>query len=61
WRLAHHHLAKLEVGQRTYYEKLLGEVMSEVNKPPAHLRIEQQGQFAIGYYHQRHALFQRRS
>lgn len=60
-RLANHHLAKLPVGQRTYYEKLLGEIMNEVTDFPAHLRIEQQGQFAIGYYHQRQALFQKRS
>lgn len=59
-RLSNHHLGKLSTGQRIYYEKLLGDVMDEVPSFPAHLRIEEQGQFAIGYYHQRQALFQKR-
>lgn len=60
-RLSTHHLGKLSVGQRTFYEKLLSEVMSEVQGFPAHLSIEQQGLFAVGYYHQRQSLFQKKS
>jgi CRISPR-associated protein Csd1 len=59
-RLSTHHLGKLAGGQRTYYEKLLGEVMEAVQGFPAHLPIEQQGLFAVGYYHQRQALFQKK-
>lgn len=55
-RLTNHHQGKLSHGSRTFYEKLLGDVMEGVEGFPAHLRIEQQGQFAIGYYHQRQAL-----
>ena len=52
-RLKNHHLAKLEnSGLRIFYEKLLSEIMSDINDFPAHLRLEDQGRFAIGYYHQ---------
>ncbi|MGV8038606.1 MAG: type I-C CRISPR-associated protein Cas8c/Csd1 [Thermoanaerobaculaceae bacterium] len=52
-RLSKHHLASLEnVGERVNFEKLLGEIMSAIKDFPAHLRLEDQGRFAIGYYHQ---------
>ena len=63
-RLKNHHLAKLESAkQLTFYEKLLGEIIyQDANKPgiaafPAHLSLEEQGQFAIGYYHQKQDFF----
>lgn len=57
-RLKNHHLAKLSSkGEVVYFEKLLGEVMSHVNDFPAHLDLQEQGRFAIGYYHQRQAFF----
>jgi CRISPR-associated protein Csd1 len=52
-RLKNHHLAKLEnAGRRVNFERLIGEVMSSVSDFPPHLRLEDQGRFAIGYYHQ---------
>jgi CRISPR-associated protein Csd1 len=52
-RLKNHHLAKLEnPGRRIYFERLLGEIISEVPEFPAHLSLDDQGRFAIGYYHQ---------
>ena len=52
-RLTNHHLAKLETrGRRKFFEKLLGEIMNGVADFPAHLWLEDQGRFAIGYYHQ---------
>ena len=52
-RLSKHHLASLEnVGERINFEKLLGEIMDGINEFPAHLRLDDQGRFAIGYYHQ---------
>jgi CRISPR-associated protein Csd1 len=56
-RLNQHHLAKLATGSRIYYDKLLGEVMSKLSSFPRHLPLEDQGQFAIGYFHQRQDLF----
>lgn len=52
-RLKNHHLSKLEsVGRRIWFEKLLGEILSDVPNFPSHLKLDAQGRFAIGYYHQ---------
>lgn len=52
-RLSNYHLASLKnVGERVNFEKLLGEIMSGITDFPAHLSLEDQGRFAIGYYHQ---------
>ncbi len=57
-RLKNHHLAKLENrGRAVNFERLLGEIMSNLNDFPAHLNLHEQGFFAIGYYHQRQAFF----
>ena len=55
-RMAGHHLSKLDSdkkGLRVWFEKQLEEIMSGVPKFPPHLSLEEQGMFAIGYYHQR--------
>ena len=52
-RLKNHHLAKIEnQGRRVNLERLLGEIISEIHDFPPHLKLEDQGRFAIGYYHQ---------
>lgn len=56
-RLTQHHLAKLKPGQRVFYEQQLGEVIGKLHRFPAHLLLEDQGLFAIGYFHQRQDLF----
>jgi len=61
FRLSQHHQAKLATGARIYYEKLLQETISGVNRFPAHLTLEDQGLFVIGYYHQRQKLYTRKS
>lgn len=60
FKLKNHHLAKLvNVGQKVNYEKLIGEITSGIpaNGMPAHLNLEDQARFAIGYYHQRQEFF----
>lgn len=55
-RLSNHHLSKLrkeKPGYAVNLEKLMQEVVSGVSSFPAHLSLDDQGQFAIGYYHQR--------
>lgn len=59
-RLKNHHLAKLPQGRTIYFEKLLGEVISMFASFPAHLSLDDQGMFAIGYYHQRQDFFTRK-
>ncbi len=56
-KLKNHHLAKLEEGRKRYFEKLIGQIMSDINDFPPHLSLADQGRFAIGYYHQRQAFF----
>lgn len=56
-RLKNHHLAKLPQGRSIYFEKLLGEEISKFASFPAHLSLDDQGMFAIGYYHQRQDFF----
>lgn len=53
-RLKNHHLSKLEnPGRKIWFAKLLGEVIAALpGHFPAHLNLDAQGQFAIGYYHQ---------
>lgn len=56
--LKNHHLAKLDSTRiRTWIERLIGEILDGVDGFPAHLNLTDQGAFAVGYYHQRQALF----
>jgi CRISPR-associated protein Csd1 len=59
-RLKNAHLKKLSDGFTTYFEKLIGEILAPldpVNGFPRQLSLPEQGQFALGYYHQRQAFF----
>jgi len=57
-RLNKHHLAKLPVGWGHFFSNLIGEIVYQdkdktgIKVFPAHLSLDDQGQFAIGYYHQ---------
>jgi CRISPR-associated protein Csd1 len=52
-----HHLAKLNGGQKVVRERLIQDIIGELNEFPSHLNLKDQGKFAIGYYHQRKAFF----
>jgi CRISPR-associated protein Csd1 len=58
-KLKNHHLAKLEnVGRKVNFERMLAEIFDGIGSDmPSHLAMEDQSRFAIGYYHQRQALF----
>ena len=61
-RLSKHHLAKIEhVGEKVNLEKLFAEIMEGVSDFPTHLCLADQGRFAIGYYHQMHDFFTKKS
>jgi CRISPR-associated protein Csd1 len=53
-RLAQHHIHRAEYGKWT--DKLIEDIIQEVKEFPTHLSLDDQGIFAIGYYHQRQAL-----
>lgn len=50
-RLAQHHIQKAEYGRNT--DKMIEGIMQDIQAFPAHLSLDDQGLFAIGYYHQR--------
>lgn len=57
-----HHLAKLRKQKPGYYtnlEKKLQEVVSDLSEFPKVLSLEEQGLFALGYYHQKQERFQK--
>ncbi len=56
-RTYQHHLGKLEGGMKVNRERLVQEIVGQMDHFPAHLNLQQQGQFAIGYYHQRKDFF----
>ena len=58
-KLKNHHLSKLEnQGFKIGHEKKLAEIIDGLpTSLPGHLIMDDQARFAIGYYHQRQALF----
>jgi len=57
-KLKNHHLAKLENrGRAVNLEKIIAEVMGGIVDFPTHLSLQDQGRFAVGYYHQRQDFF----
>ena len=58
--LAQHHLAKLTGRSAVFYQSRLGEVLDGIASFPQILRLDEQGLFALGYYHQRQDFFKKR-
>ena len=56
-RLKNHHMGKLKAGRAVNLERLIGEILNGLPDFPGNLSLPQQGRFALGYYHQRQALF----
>ena len=56
--LSNHHIEKLN--SPVFFEKLKGEIMDNLTSSgfPAHLSLQDQGRFFIGYYHQMQDLWQ---
>lgn len=60
-RLKNAHLKKLAQPQLVFFEKLIGEILEPLQGFPRQLALAEQGQFALGYYHQRRAFYAKRS
>lgn len=56
-RLNQHHLGRMEKPQKIYFDKQIGEVTDKLCGFPNQLNLEDQGLFAIGYFHQRQDLY----
>lgn len=57
--LSVHHVAKLDKGGQVFFEKMKSEIMDKVYPDgfPAHLDLQDQGRFMVGYYHQRQEFY----
>ena len=57
--LSVHHSEKLDDSRRIYFEELKQEIIEKLpaNGFPAHLDLQDQGRFFVGYYHQRQDFF----
>ncbi|BCL62064.1 type I-C CRISPR-associated protein Cas8c/Csd1 [Desulfomarina profundi] len=56
-RLSQHHIEKAEYGYVS--DRRISEIMEHVDTFPAHLNLQDQGLFAIAYYHQKNALYRK--
>lgn len=55
-RLSQHHLSSLgkeKAGLKVNHDRLCGEIIGKLDGFASHLNLEDQGLFAVGYYHQR--------
>ena len=60
-KLKNHHIAKLESkGRAVKLEKIIGEIVDDIKDFPGHLSLDDQGRFAVGYYHQRQDFFKKK-
>ena len=62
-KLKNHHLAKLEKGTTIYYERIIGEIIDGLDGSgliPRQFSLEEQGRFAVGYYHQRQNFYKKK-
>jgi len=61
-KLKNHHLSKLDNKGRAHnFEKEIAEIMSNIEVFPNILKLDDQGRFAVGYYHQRQKFFTKKS
>ena len=61
--LSSHHLENLSSeGKKVFYEKIKQEIIDKISADgfPAHLDLQDQGRFFVGYYHQRQDFFTRK-
>jgi CRISPR-associated protein Csd1 len=58
-KLKNHHMSKIDnVGRKINLERKLADIFDGIGpNMPSHLTMDDQARFAIGYYHQRQALF----
>jgi len=61
--LSVHHSEKLDKGIQIYFEQIKSEIIDKISPDgvPAHLNIQDQGRFMVGYYHQRQEFYTKKS
>ncbi len=59
--LKNSHLKKLSEGRKIFFEKLITDIFCEIKSFPTNLSLNEQANFAIGYYHQRQDFFTKKT
>lgn len=57
--LSSHHSEKLNEGRKVFFERIKQEIIDKIdaNGFPAHLDLQDQGRFFVGYYHQQQSFY----
>lgn len=57
--LSVHHAEKMNEGNQIWFDRLKAEIVGKIDSTgfPAHLSLQDQGRFFVGYYHQRQEFF----
>jgi CRISPR-associated protein Csd1 len=57
--LYNHHIEKLDLGLKHFHENLVQEVLEKVGDFPTRFNMEEQGEFILGYYHQKQDFYKK--
>ena len=61
-KLSNSHLKKLDTGKTVYWTRQIGELIEKLGTDfPAHLSLQEQGAFILGYYHQTQKRFEKKT
>ena len=61
-KLSNSHLKKLDAGKAVYWTRQIGELSEKLGMEfPAHLSLQEQGAFILGYYHQTQKRFEKKT
>ncbi|MBR4455408.1 MAG: type I-C CRISPR-associated protein Cas8c/Csd1, partial [Solobacterium sp.] len=59
-RLNQYYVKKLNDSSKIYYDRLIQEIMNHIPEFPKHLSQIEQGEFCLGYYHQKQELYKKK-
>ncbi|MBR5094363.1 MAG: type I-C CRISPR-associated protein Cas8c/Csd1 [Oscillospiraceae bacterium] len=61
-KLSNSHLRKLEAGRQIFWSKQTGDLLGKLGESfPAHLSLQEQGAFILGYYHQTQKRYEKKT
>ena len=61
-KLSNSHLKKMETGKAVWWSKQIGDLIERLGTDfPAHLTLQEQGAFILGYYHQTQKRFEKKT
>ena len=59
-RKIQYYLKKLPDGTKIYYDRMIQEITGKIDNFPVHLSLVEQGEFVLGYYHQKENLYMKK-